>query len=446
MGGVIKSGAASLSYGPNYFGDPDFPTPSTTQCSDTPTSITQAGRYANYYFKTVNYDGSYSGNLTSFRYLLPLTYIYEYFPGTFTDHRVDPTKNSSIGTWGDVDGCQNATWLELTHVHGVMFFCTLQGADSSDPTNPLATHEFYSNQGQWSMYTSSTTGFIPGEPIWGLSSHSRAIIDNVEAGVGLGGQQPTGGYTIGETATGLTSTAHGVVSDSAVDTSGIAYIVFSSSSGTFSVGEFVQGGTSGRYMQVTSWNSGTATLVGNEFIEFTDGETVQGQTSMATATISGKPAGVRNSWLRHNLVCVHGHTLPVPVTGPGTTQSTSAIIIYDPAKGEAVKAGSATDWQQDANYIMNMQSLFSLITAPQDDLAAKSIDGYYFDTATNNLYLNAVHADCSHDNGCGVNHNMETLIHVFHINDVAAPVPFPLASMAILALGLPAYVRLRRVA
>jgi hypothetical protein len=429
MSGVTKSGAASLSYGPSFFGDPDWPTPSTaaTNCGATPTPITQASRYLNYYHPAgINYDGSYTGDLTAMRFPTTMSYIFERFPAFLADSRIDPGQNGGVGNWGDVDGCNGGTWLELTNVHGVAFFCTLVVSEDLDPTHSGAAHEYYVNKGQFSMYLSSTTGFIPGGPgeqIRGLTSGSRGYVGALESGVGIQGTQPLTRFTLTENITGASSgAACSNVTDTDIQLDATVYAVCAGSSGTFTVGEFAEGGTSHSYGKVLSWNGSTKVLVVDEQTNFTEGETIHGQTSGSNATISGKPAGTYSSLLHHTGLCVHGITVPAGITGPVSTHSIPALIIYDPADTDLVKSGSTVDWQQVPKHIIDMESTFSIITGLSGDIGgAKAIDGSYFDPVLKILYLDSIHADCGATGNCSS--FSETLVHAFQLNDTPAPAP-----------------------
>lgn len=401
--GIAKSGAAVLPWGPNNYGGNDFPTPSSP--SGLSSLIAQTYRYLDYYFpSTITFDGNWTGNLKSFRYPQAITYPYEYFAASLTDNRIDPLKNSGRGTWSSVDGVTSLWWFEGVNQRGVVWTATLMGSAIAAPTDPNATHEYYNNDGQISMFLSGISGtFTQGEMLRGTTSHADMQIGAYDTGVGLSGAQAGTAFTVTETLTGTSSGAHGVVQTSTVIGGGYFQATLTSVVGTFTVGEAIRGTVTPAYLKVFSWTAGTATLIGVSFANFTSAETVTGLTSGATATIA--------TLQRHDR-CTHGFTLPVAVTGPGTTRSVPTLIIFDPAKLDAVKNGSATDWMQDADYVIDLEATYGIVTAPQTDSGgAKAIAGNFYDPNTKRLYLNAIRADVTTP---GI---ATTLIHVFQIAD-----------------------------
>jgi hypothetical protein len=105
------------------------------------------------------------------------------------------------------------------------------------------------------------------------------------------------------------------------------------------------------------------------------------------------------------------------------------MVIMDPDDLNAVKAGSAVDYETEA------ASMFSLNAAPYSlTLSAWENQGTggliapgYFDSTANRLYLMSRAADCTRTGNCNA---AESLIHVFEISDTAPPSPFPVLPLA----------------
>lgn len=121
----------------------------------------------------------------------------------------------------------------------------------------------------------------------------------------------------------------------------------------------------------------------------------------------------RNSGLGHD-TCTHGISSPVPITGPVSTASFPALIIYNPDDLLAVKGGQMQDYRVDPVAVLDLEQAFNIKTAPITVVgAAKSVRGFYFDPVRKYLFVLANRAD---DTRAGPVF-LESLIHVFRIND-----------------------------
>ncbi len=185
--------------------------------------------------------------------------------------------------------------------------------------------------------------------------------------------------------------------------------------GTFSVGETVTGGTSHNTMNPVLF-SANSTLNGPAVSNFTIGETATGGTSGAHGVVS---ATYRSDVCRHGCACVQCAS-----AGPSTTKSSGVIAIYDQAKLLAVKAGSANDYAQVADEIIDTETTYGIKLAVQQQLQAKALHGGWLDPNTNYLYLFANMGDDSF----GISY-VPGIVHVFAINDSAAPLPDPLLAL-----------------
>jgi hypothetical protein len=180
--------------------------------------------------------------------------------------------------------------------------------------------------------------------------------------------------------------------------------------GVFTNNEAVTGGTSGASASVVTYDAGTPAIAvsqSSSLVDFTVGETITGGSSGAHATVT--------YFRRNDPVCAHGFPPATSgITGPVRTASRPVIIIFDPAKLEAVKAGTTVDYETRADYIIDAQATYGIVTGAQNvSGGAKALSGCYFDAATNRLYLNANRADITRY-GSQV---QEALIHVFEILD-----------------------------
>ncbi len=212
----------------------------------------------------------------------------------------------------------------------------------------------------------------------------------------------------GSDTTNCSTTAH-----EAYFNAGQISIDVSSPSGNFIDGETVTDGTSGAVGAVSTWNSGTAHLLvaqtgPQQALNFGAGHVITGSTSGKTATMT---LVIRHDVCTHPVAC----TPAVAVTGPGTTLSSGVIVIYDPATLEAVKNG-ATDYAQSADSIINVEATYGLQLAPQTELQANNLNGGFYNPSTHLLYVGANSAD--------VSGGYQTLVHVFEVDDSAAPSPW----------------------
>ncbi len=125
-----------------------------------------------------------------------------------------------------------------------------------------------------------------------------------------------------------------------------------------------------------------------------------------------------HTWYRNacRLLCNHGQSSPVDVTGPTTTSAFPAFIGYDPETIAEALAGNIEDWEAEPAYCVNMDTQYPGIrTAPIGAGGFKQVVMGWFDSSTRKLYLHAVRADrtrssfeCNQPSSyCG------SLIHVF---------------------------------
>jgi hypothetical protein len=111
--------------------------------------------------------------------------------------------------------------------------------------------------------------------------------------------------------------------------------------------------------------------------------------------------------------CSHGCPPPVATTGPVTTQSFPALIIYNPDDLLAVKGGAKADYSVNPVATIDLGNTYNIHTANQLIVgAAKSISGFYYDPVRKYLFVVAVQADDS-----AGPYALQSLVHVFAIND-----------------------------
>ena len=115
-GSSIQSGNSNSPWGPDMWVG-NFPTQSTPAGVSAPDLPIQ--KYLTYYpmIGNVNPDGSFNGPIKAFR--RPGDYFYE--PNGGVQTQIDPLKNGGIGSWTELDGLGDATWIDLPDVHGVLF-------------------------------------------------------------------------------------------------------------------------------------------------------------------------------------------------------------------------------------------------------------------------------------------------------------------------------------
>lgn len=132
----------------------------------------------------------------------------------------DPDQNSGKNSYTEVDTQSGCYWFDGTHKSGVLCLASrlgVSGGNSADCTD--GAHHWYANTGNGIMIVASTTGFIPGETITGLSSTATTTL-NVAVGSTNLIVQNTGGTD-------------------------------------FSNGETIHGGTSGTNTTLTTWHRGS---------------------------------------------------------------------------------------------------------------------------------------------------------------------------------------------
>jgi len=112
--------------------------------------------------------------------------------------------------------------------------------------------------------------------------------------------------------------------------------------------------------------------------------------------------------------CSHGCRPPSwAPTGPVTTKSFPAFIIYNPDDLLAVKAGAKTDYTVDPTSTIDLIQTYDVTTALQSRQgAARSLTGFYFDPVRKYLFTVSVQADES-----AGRYFVQSLIHVFAIKD-----------------------------
>jgi len=208
------------------------------------------------------------------------------------------------------------------------------------------------------------------------------------------------------------------------------YVQLTSVSGTFVHDEVIIGSTSLTDANVnSSYDAPYLLWTSNPDDDFEVGETIVGQTSKASGTITA---------LTRFTLCNHGCASPTGVTGNTSTLTTPVMIIMDPDDLNAVKAGTQVDWEVEATEMFSLEAApYSIVVSAQDQQgSAKGVAPGYFDPTTNRLYLRAAMADCTRTGNCNA---AESLIHVFDIDDTAPPVPSALmpaaAGFGLLAFG-----------
>jgi hypothetical protein len=217
--GAQKSGTQSVPWGPALYGDNDWPTTATPDGAGS-AQIDQTSEYLDYRSPTeVGSPYDLFGNLNpgksikQFRFTSGFTYIHEIYDltGTYTK----PSLNSGIATWVETSSAYPAVWFEGTHKRGVVFVGTVfaaQGTSEADCTT--ASHTYYRNvTGGWVELSSVTGGgFVNGETLVGGTSKTDATAyGDYNAPLQLWTSNPTDDFTVGETITGGTSGATGVV-------------------------------------------------------------------------------------------------------------------------------------------------------------------------------------------------------------------------------------------
>jgi hypothetical protein len=151
-GAAFSSGVANFPWGPDLYGDLDWPTPSTPAGVRAP-ELALGKRYLEYYYMGGLIDaasGQAKGPIKSFRRRVDPP-LYEYFPAT-PDRpadmatNVNPARYNGVGSWGEMDYVGGLIWLQTATKRGVLFCGTVAGSPIQDPKNPKASHVWYANE------------------------------------------------------------------------------------------------------------------------------------------------------------------------------------------------------------------------------------------------------------------------------------------------------------
>ncbi len=155
-------------------------------------------------------------------------------------------------------------------------------------------------------------------------------------------------------------------------------------------------------------------------INFTNGETIRGDTSTTSTTMS--------AWIR-GTSCTHGCFQSQSVTGPQGNHFYAAMAIYDPAT-LTTNAASCTasqscggiDYQTQPSSFINLQDHYGMHVSTASESGQlnggnANLRMGYFDSSRNYLYMISTLGDDS----TGAIYT--SLIEVFHITDAASPEP-----------------------
>jgi hypothetical protein len=274
------------------------------------------------------------------------------------------------------------------------------------------------------LFTNTTQTYVnePGIAVLRIDPAQNSGIGNwgdetssVTGGIRIVGAHKSGMVYFAKSAvSAVTSSANCTVGTGAAHefyrNAGQGSLLLASTSG-FTGSGTLTGGTSGTTATTTFGPSGGYIQYTNAGAHFTVGETV-------TQSGSGASSTVVTQWQHDN--CSHGCTLPVAVTGPGSTVEQPLMIIYPLATLDAVHANSVTDYEQTASSITSLKDYGAVFACDRYNQAGTP-SGVYMTGST--LYIMANDwptATCS-DN------TTAALIHVFTVDDSPAPHPFPLA-------------------
>jgi hypothetical protein len=346
--GTSKSGNAAIPWGPSLIGGADWPTTATTS-GFAMTPILLPDTYANFHYPTNTYDvdGTPQAEIKQFQYPTALSYAFEIFnPSSL---RADPAQNSGRGTWADEsDSNTQPIWFEGTHKRGVIFPASLQGSLTQTTTCAAnETHAWYRNE---------LNGYIQLSGIVGSFVGSEQVL-------------------------GLTSAA-------------------TSDASTFGQG----------YLFVNAFPS-----------DYSIGETVQGQTSGATGVVVSQQRF--DSCPGHDCACI------TCATGPVTTWATPVFIVYDPDELERAKTDLIDPWEVEVSSVIDIDDTFNDLVLLNRGGQRNSLSAGYL--LGNKFYLIASAADNSRNPGNP--NDTDALIHVFTIDDSAPPPPvgyFPVLPLA----------------
>ena len=153
MGGISKSGNVSIPWGPSLFGNPSFPTTTTTGgCPST--ALTQPNEYINYYepfsASRISSTGTIQNPpLQTFQWtnaVSSLTYVTE---AAINPVQIDPVVNSGLRSWGDeTNTMSGGMQFHGAHKQGYLFWGTMSVCAGSTTTDcTTTTHEWYRNAG-----------------------------------------------------------------------------------------------------------------------------------------------------------------------------------------------------------------------------------------------------------------------------------------------------------
>jgi hypothetical protein len=150
-GTSFSSGNANFPWGPDLYGDLEWPTPATPSGVRAP-DLVLGKRYLEYYYMGGLIDaasGQAKGPVRSFRRRVDPP-IYEYFPAT-PDHpgdmatNVNPARYGGVGSWGEMDYVGGLVWIETPTKRGVLFCGNVAGSPIQDPKDSRASHCWYTN-------------------------------------------------------------------------------------------------------------------------------------------------------------------------------------------------------------------------------------------------------------------------------------------------------------
>jgi hypothetical protein len=150
-GSSLGSGNANYPWGPDLYGELDWPTSATPAGVRAP-DLVLPRRYLEYYFmgsSIVPATGSANGPIKSFRRRVDPP-VYEYFPAT-PDYaepmvlNVNPARYGGVGSWGQNDQVGGIAWIQTATKRGVLFCGSVAGSPIQDPKDPRASHVWYSN-------------------------------------------------------------------------------------------------------------------------------------------------------------------------------------------------------------------------------------------------------------------------------------------------------------
>lgn len=346
LGGcIVHSGALAVAYGPSLFGGV-FPT-TATPGGPSAANLPMNDRYANYYF-----------------------------PGQGSGNYYNPD-GSLVGTIRQFQHTKPAGYSIIFEPN---YFPVRNGINPAF-NNGIAT---------WNGVTDACSGAL-----WltGPNTNSVLFAAALTTGPATDPTNPTGPHVWYQSSGQYTIDVSSVSGFQPFEA-----VLGLTSGATVSAESIVSAGAGGFAAKIAG-----ACTVGQDFIV---GETVQGQTSLATATVLHTN--------RHS-VCYHGFAGSAGITGDVFLRAFPAIVILDGNRLEQNKAGSAIDYTTSASDIIDLEATFGLQSAPLQNVGSgKQVWGFYYNPSTRRLYLTAPQADLT----LGTN-NPQTLIHIFEIRSGA---------------------------